>query len=614
MIVLEHGQKWDLARIALAGGLLGVLWVLDLPRGWAFAAYLVPFLLCGGDILAHAAKNLFHGELFDENFLMALATGGAFAIGDCREAIGVVLFYQIGEFFEETAVGASRRSISALMAIRPDSATVLRAGQELKVKPEDVKPGETIVVRPGERVPLDGVIARGTTSLDLASLTGESLPQERVEGDRVLSGAINRSGLIQIKVESSYRESTVARILELVEKSSEKKAHIERFITRFARVYTPLVVVAAVLLAVVPPLVTGGAWMPWLGRALIFLVISCPCALVISVPLAFFGGIGGASRQGILIKGSNELEMLARIRTAVFDKTGTLSKGTFCVTAIHPAKMPPAELLDIAAVAESHSSHPIANSIVAAHGGHIDRTRISSIEEWPGLGISAVIDGRPIYVGNGMLMDKVGAAWHECHRTGTVIHLATDGGYLGHIVIADVVKPDAREAIDSLRALGIKHLVMLTGDSAKVAEAIGRELGLDETHAGLLPADKVEKVEELLKTSSPLAFIGDGVNDAPVLARADVGIAMGAFGSDAAIEAADVVLMDDKPSKVALAVRVARRTVALARENIVFALSVKGAVLLAAAFGLATMWLAVFADVGVSILAVFNSLRSLRKL
>jgi Cd2+/Zn2+-exporting ATPase len=606
-------QKLKLARILLAALLFAAVWCLPL-QGWPkAAAYLVPFVLSGYDVMASAVRNILRGVVFDENFLMTIAAGGAFALGDYREAVAVMLFSQIGEFLEDLAVDRSRRNIAALMDIRPDSAVVLRDGAELAVPPENVRVGETIVVKPGERVPLDGVISDGATSVDTAALTGESQPRDLEKGDRILSGSVNLTGLIRVKVDSAFGESTVARILELVEKSSEKKARVEKFITRFARWYTPCVVAVAAVLAVVPPLCFAQPWTVWVNRALIFLVVSCPCALVVSVPLAFFGGIGGASRQGILVKGANYLETLAHIKTAVFDKTGTLTKGVFAVVAIHPASMPKDELLDIAAVAESHSSHPIANSIVAAHGGHIDKSRIASIQERAGLGIEAVIDGRRIFVGNGRLMGEVGAAWHECHRVGTVIHIATEGEYLGHIVISDIIKPDAQEAVANLRGLGVSRIVMLTGDSRKVADAAAAELGVDETRAELLPGNKVAEVEALLPGGSPLAFVGDGVNDAPVLARADIGIAMGALGSDAAIEAADVVLMDDKPSKLALAMRIARKTLVIAKENIVFALAIKIAVLALAAVGIATMWWAVFADVGVTVLAVFNALRTLRR-
>ena len=572
---------------------------------------LVAYGLAGWDVLWGAVRGIAHGQVFDEKFLMAVATLGAIASQDYNEACAVMIFYQIGELFQGIAVGKSRRDIAALMDIRPDTANVLRDGVEQEVSPEEVAVGETIVVKPGEKIPLDGEVIEGSTAVNTAALTGESLPQDKNVGDKVISGSINMTGVIKVRTTSEFGESTVARVLELVENSASKKAKVENFITRFARYYTPCVVIAALILAIIPPLFVGN-WWDWVNRALTFLVVSCPCALVVSVPLSFFGGIGGASRKGILIKGSNYLETLSKVNTAVFDKTGTLTKGSFAVTAIHPAKVSNDELLDIAAVAECNSNHPIAQSIVAAHKGHINPERVSSVKEIAGRGVESVIDGRTIYVGNGKLMDDVHADWHECHHVGTVIHIAENGKYLGHIVISDEPKPDSKEAIQQLKALGVKKVVMLTGDSRKVAENVANELGVDEVRAELLPADKVTEVEKLLESDGPLAFVGDGINDAPVLSRADVGIAMGALGSDAAIEAADVVLMDDKPSKIPEAMNIARKTMRIVRQNIIVSLTVKGLVLIITAIGMGNMWYAVFADVGVLILAVLNAMRALK--
>ena len=608
---MSRRQKRDLIRIVTAFALFIIVQFLPLEGWWKVAAILVPYAICGWDVVWGALRGIAHGQMFDETFLMTIATVGALAVGEYSEAVAVMLFYQVGELFQSIAVGRSRRDIAALMDIRPDTATVLREGGEEVVSPEEVSLGELIVVKPGEKIPLDGVITEGATTVNAAALTGESLPQDKQQGDRVVSGSINLTGVIQVRTESEFGDSTVSKILELVENSASKKARVENFITRFARYYTPCVVIAALLLAVVPPLFDG-AWSQWIQRALTFLVVSCPCALVVSVPLSFFGGIGGASRKGILIKGANYLETLSKVKTAVFDKTGTLTRGSFEVTAIHPARDSESELLDIADAAESNSSHPIAQSIVAAHGGHIDKSRISEVSERAGLGIETVIDGRRIYVGNGKLMDSVGADWHECHKPGTVIHIAEGNDYLGHIVISDQPKPDARDAISGIKALGVERVVMLTGDAPRVAQSVGAELGVDDVRAGLMPADKVTEVEKLLTPDKPLAFVGDGINDAPVLSRADVGIAMGALGSDAAIEAADVVLMDDKPSKITQAIGIARKTMGIVRQNIVFALGVKGIVLLLGALGVANMWWAVFADVGVMVLAILNAMRALR--
>jgi Cd2+/Zn2+-exporting ATPase len=564
-----------------------------------------------------AARNIVHGQVFDENFLMALATVGAFVVKEYPEAAAVMIFYQMGELFQSVAVGKSRKSITELMDIRPERAVVVRDGIETEVSPEEVAVGETIIVRSGEKIPLDGVITSGTTTVDSSALTGESLPANKGVSDGVVSGTINLSGVIRVEVKSEYENSTVAKIVELVESSAAKKAKAERFITRFARYYTPCVVIAALLLAAVPPLLFSQNFGEWLNRALIFLVVSCPCALVISVPLTFFGGIGGASREGILIKGANYLEALAKAETVVFDKTGTLTKGTFSVTAVHPETVSEAELLDIAAAAESYSNHPIARSIVRAHGGHIDKSRIGKITELSGLGMEAQINGKIVYAGSGKLMERIGADWHDCHKTGTIVHIAVENEYMGHIVISDEVKPDAGKAVAELKQLGISKTVMLTGDGRKVGEAVGDRLKIDETRAELLPDEKVTEVERLLAQKSKtgtLAFVGDGVNDAPVLARADVGIAMGALGSRAAIEAADIVLTDDKPSKIATAVVLSRRTMRIVHENIIFALSVKAVVLLLGACGMANMWMAVFADVGVMVLAILNAMRALKKL
>ena len=608
---MTRRQKKTLYRILAAALLTLVAALLPAEGLWKALAFVVPYLVIGWDVLWSALRNIAHGQVFDEKFLMAIATLGAFAIGEYPEAAAVMLFYQIGEFFQSVAVGRSRKSIAALMDIRPDYANVLRDGGEQQVDPEEVAVGETILVKPGEKIPLDGVILEGSSSINTAALTGESLPVDKTVGEQVVSGSINLTGLLKIRTESAYAESTVARILELVENSAEKKSRIENFITRFARWYTPLVVVSALLLALIPPLFFHGDWSDWIQRALIFLVVSCPCALVVSVPLSFFGGLGGASRDGILIKGANYMEMLDKVDTMVFDKTGTLTQGRFAVDAIHPAEISAEELLDIAAAAESYSSHPVAESVVKAHEGDIDRSRIGEVKELAGMGIQAQVDGRTFYVGNGKLMDQVGAAWHECHLPGTVIHIAEDSRYMGHIVISDQLKPDAAEAIRKLKARGITETVMLTGDTEKVAKAVAEQLGVDRVYAGLLPAQKVEQVEKLLAEGRRVAFVGDGINDAPVLSRADVGIAMGAMGSDAAIESADIVLMDDKPSRLPLAKKIARRTMRIVHENILFALAVKFGILFLSAAGLTNMWWAVFGDVGVLILAILNAMRCL---
>ncbi len=589
----------------------------------AFVLYLVPYLIAGHDVLAKAARNLVRGEAFDECFLMTVATIGAFAMvlfpdtdPHMAEGAAVMLFYQVGELFQSYAVGQSRKSIAAMMDIAPEYANVERDGELVQVDPAEVAVGTVVVIKPGERVPLDGVVCEGSSQLDTAALTGESVPRHVGSGSEVVSGCVNMTGLLHVRTTKPYGESTVARILELVENASEKKARTESFITRFAHVYTPAVVLSALALAVVPPLAGMGAWSDWILRGLTFLVVSCPCALVISVPLSFFGGIGGASRLGILVKGSNYLELLAKVDTVVFDKTGTLTSGTFNVVAIHPEAGVEADyVLSLAAHAEAFSDHPIAVSVREAYSGRIDRERIRDVREESGHGVSARVDEHVVLVGNDRLMAEHGASWHDCDLTGTVLHVTVDGAYAGHIVIADVVKDDAEAAVRELHDAGVRRCVMLTGDRADVAEAVGGRLGLDEVRAQLLPQDKVAEVERLLaeeREGGRLAFVGDGINDAPVLTRADVGIAMGAMGSDAAIEAADVVLMDDRPSKIASAMRVARKTMRIVWQNIVFAIGVKVLILVLAALGLANMWLAVFGDVGVAVIAILNAMRAMR--
>lgn len=590
-----------------------------------FVLFLIPYLIAGYDVLLKAARNIGNGQVFDENFLMTIATVGAFALvlfpdsqPHMAEGAAVMLFYQVGELFQGYAVGKSRQSIADMMDIAPDFANVMRDGKLVQVDPYEIGVGDEIVVKPGERVPLDGTIAEGSTQLDTAALTGESVPRHVEEGAEVISGCVNMTGKITVKVSKPFEQSTVSRILELVESASEKKAQTENFITRFARYYTPIVTIGALVLAVLPPLLFGQSWSDWIERGLTFLVVSCPCALVISVPLSFFGGIGGASRLGILVKGGNYLEALSHTETVVFDKTGTLTNGSFNVVAVHPdaaAEVNPDLILSIAAHAEAYSDHPIAVSVKEAFTGEIDQSRIADVREEGGHGVRAVVDERVVLVGNDKLMREEGIAYHDCELTGTILHVSIDGKYAGHIIIADVVKEDAAECIKRLHAAGVRKTVMLTGDRAEVAKAVAEKLGLDEYHGKLLPEDKVNQVERLLGETSEkgkLAFVGDGINDAPVLTRADIGIAMGAMGSDAAIEAADIVLMDDKPSKIASAIRIARKTMRIVWQNIVFALGVKFAVLVLAAVGLATMWLAVFADVGVAILAILNAMRCMR--
>lgn len=621
-------EKKKLLRIILTAVLLvGAVIIektLNLEVWQLLLVYLVPFLLIGYDTIGEAVEGIMHGEVFDEDFLMCVATVGALLIGflpgaetEFPEAVFVMLFFQIGELFEHYAEDNSRKSISHLMDIRPDSANVERGDQVVEVSPEQVAVGETIVVRPGEKLPLDGVVVEGETSLNTVALTGESMPRSVKKGDEVVSGCINISGVVRIRVEKSFGESTVSKILDLVEHASGNKSKSETFIARFARVYTPIVVYVALALAFIPPFFCGGymeALPVWVSRALTFLVVSCPCALVISVPLTFFAGIGGASRRGILIKGSNYMDTLAKTATVVFDKTGTLTKGRFEVEAVHPQNFDERELLHLAAHVERYSTHPIAMSLKTAFGNESDGCRVENVEEIAGQGVRALVNGKVVCVGNARMMDAIGVKWHECHRKGTIVHVAADGVYAGHIVVNDVVKDDAQEAVEGLKRRGIRKTVMLTGDHQDVALRVAEAVGIDECHAGLLPVDKVDAVEKLIdekKEGEALAFVGDGINDAPVLARADVGIAMGALGSDAAIEAADVVLMDDKPSKIATAIGIARRTIGIARENVAFAIFIKLLVLVLAAFGVATMWMAVFADVGVTVIAVFNAMRAL---
>ena len=614
-------QKKMLIRILCSFVLLVAAAIVEkllpdaLPQwGWLLV-FLAPYLLIGYDVLKEAVESIFHGQMLDEHFLMMVATVGALCVGELEEAVAVMLFYQVGELFQSYAVGKSRKSISALMDIRPDYANIERDGKLEQVDPEEIQVGDIIAVKAGEKVPLDGVVMEGKTTLNTAALTGESLPRDAAEGDQIISGCVNISGLIRVRVTKPFSESTVSRILELVENASNKKTRTERFITRFARIYTPAVVGAAVLLAIVPPLVLHGNWSDWIYRALTFLVVSCPCALVISVPLSFFGGIGGASSKGILVKGSNYIEALAHCETVVFDKTGTLTEGSFQVTAVHPDAVDEKELLRLAAAAESYSDHPISLSLKAACHDSIDSKLVTNVHEIAGKGVQAEFEGHTLSVGNGKLMESLGIEEHKCHKVGTIVHVAMDGKYLGHIVISDVIKPDAAKAIADLKACGVQRTVMLTGDRREVAQNVAQQLKLDDVKAELMPQGKVEAVEELLKAKSPkstLAFVGDGINDAPVLSRADIGIAMGALGSDAAIEAADVVLMDDQPSKIAEAIRISRKTMGIAMQNIVFALAVKAVVLAVTAFGAGNMWWAVFADVGVSVIAILNAMRALR--
>ena len=618
-----------LIRIILGAVLLAVAALVEhtvqLPVWQMLIIYLVPYLVVGYDVVGEAFEGICHGEVFDEDFLMFVATVGAMCIGflpgaepQFAEAVFVMLFFQVGELFEHYAEHRSRRSIRALMDIRPDTANVLRDGKIQTVSPDTIAVGETIIVKPGERVALDGEIVDGTSALNTVALTGESMPRDVRKGDQIVSGCVNISGVLTVKVQKSFGESTASKIINMVENASEKKSKSEAFITRFARVYTPIVVIVALVLAFVPPLFCGGyveSLTTWLYRALTFLVVSCPCALVISIPLSFFGGIGGASRHGILIKGASYIDALSELDTVVFDKTGTITHGEFCVEAIHPDKISPEQLLHLAAHVERYSTHPIAVSLKQAFGNEADGCKVEDVEEIAGHGVRAVVNGHTVCVGNERMMDSVGAEWHKCHVVGTTVHVSIDGEYAGHIVVADRIKEDAADAIAGLHAMGISNTVMLTGDRKEVGEDVAHRVGIDDCHTQLLPADKLGILEQLLdkkKNNTTLAFVGDGINDAPALARADVGVAMGALGSDAAIEAADVVLMDDKPSKIVTAIRIARRTLGIARQNVWFAIGVKVLVLLLAAVGLATMWMAVFADVGVMVLAVLNAMRTLR--
>ena len=622
---MSKKQKKMLARILIAAMLMIALHFVPVEGMARFILYLVPYLVIGYDILLKAFKGIKNRQPFDESLLMAVATVGAIVIaltdsGDYTEAIAVMLFYQVGEWFQSYAVGKSRRNISDLMDIRPDYANIETDGKLTQADPDEVEIGSVIVVQPGEKVPIDGIIIEGSTALDTSALTGESLPREAGEGDEVISGCINMTGVLKIRTTKEFGDSTVSKILDLVENASSRKSRSEAFITRFARIYTPAVVYSAIALAVLPPLVRmfgmglDAQWETWVYRALTFLVISCPCALVISIPLSFFAGIGGASNAGVLVKGSNYLEILSQTKYVVFDKTGTLTQGVFEVNEVHHNEMDREQLLEYAALAESASSHPISRSLQRAYGKEIDRSRVTEIREISGNGVTAKVDGVDVAAGNSKLMDRLGVKWIDCHQSGTIIHMAVDGRYAGHIVISDIEKPHAREAVRALKRSGVEKTVMLTGDSRKVAEHVAADLGIDEVHAELLPADKVAKVEELLArkpAKGKLAFVGDGINDAPVLSRADIGIAMGAMGSDAAIEAADIVLMDDDPLKIAKAIRISRKCLRIVYENIWFAIGVKLICLVLGAVGVANMWLAIFADVGVMIIAVLNAIRAL---
>ena len=617
---MNKKQKKVLTRIIIAFVLLVLLNFLPVDGYLRMALYMIPYLVIGYDILKKAFKGIRNRQVFDENFLMAVATIGAIALGDYQEGTAVMLFYQIGELFQSYAVGKSRRNISELMDIRPDYANIEQDGKLEKVDPDEVEVGTIIVVQPGEKIPIDGTIEDGNSTLNTSALTGESLPRDAKVGDEVISGCINMTGVLKIRTTKEFGESTVSKILDLVENSSSKKSRSENFISKFARYYTPAVCYSALVLAVIPPLCRmlfmglSPEWGDWIYRALTFLVISCPCALVISIPLSFFAGIGGASNQGVLVKGSNYLETLSQTKIVVFDKTGTMTKGVFEVNGIHHNEMEDAKLLEYAAYAECSSSHPISKSLQKAYGKPIDRSRVTDIEEIGGNGVIAKVDGVSVAAGNAKLMNRLGIAYKECHHVGTVVHMAVDGKYAGHILISDIIKPHAKEAIENLKKAGITRTVMLTGDGKKVAESVAADLGIGEVHSELLPADKVSKVEELLSDKSEkekLAFVGDGINDAPVLSRADIGIAMGALGSDAAIEAADVVLMDDDPLKIAKAIRIAKKCMRIVYENIYFAIGVKLICLIFGALGIANMWIAIFADVGVMVLAVLNAIRTL---
>ena len=616
---MNKKQKKMLIRIIIAAVLIVVFSLLPAEGYLRFVLFMIPYLVIGYDILKKAFKGILNKQVFDENFLMAVATVGAILLGDYSEGVAVMLFYQIGELFQSYAVGKSRRNISELMDIRPDYANIEKDGTLEQVDPDEVEIGTIIVVQPGEKVPIDGVITEGTSTLNTSALTGESLPRDAKAGDEVISGCINMTGLLKIRTTKEFGESTVSKILELVENSSSRKSKSENFISKFAKYYTPAVCYGALALAIIPPIVLlimgkPAMWGDWIYRALTFLVISCPCALVISIPLSFFAGIGGASNQGILVKGSNYLETLAQTKYVVFDKTGTMTQGVFEVSGIHHNEMPDEKLLEYAALAECSSSHPISKSLQKAYGKPIDRNRVTDIEEISGNGVIAKVDGISVAAGNTKLMNRLGIAYQDCHHVGTVVHMAIDGKYAGHILISDIIKPHAKEAIAELKKAGISKTVMLTGDSKRVADQVAGELGIQEVYSELLPADKVSRVEELLNQKSEkakLAFVGDGINDAPVLSRADIGIAMGALGSDAAIEAADIVLMDDDPLKISKAIKIARKCIRIVYENIYFAIGIKVLCLILGALGIANMWMAIFADVGVMILAVLNAIRTL---
>ena len=616
---MNKKQKKMLTRIIIAAVLIVAFSLLPVEGYLRFGLFMIPYLVIGYDILLKAFKGILNKQVFDENFLMAVATVGAILLGDYSEGVAVMLFYQIGELFQSYAVGKSRRNISELMDIRPDYANIEKDGTLEQVDPDEVEIGTIIVVQPGEKVPIDGVITEGTSTLNTSALTGESLPRDAKAGDEVISGCINMTGLLKIRTTKEFGESTVSKILELVENSSSRKSKSENFISKFAKYYTPAVCYGALALAIIPPIVLlimgePAMWGDWIYRALTFLVISCPCALVISIPLSFFAGIGGASNQGVLVKGSNYLETLAQTKYVVFDKTGTMTQGVFEVSGIHHSEMPDEKLLEYAALAECSSSHPISKSLQKAYGKPIDRNRVTDIEEISGNGVIAKVDGVSVAVGNTKLMDRLGIAYQDCHHIGTVVHMAVDGKYAGHILISDIIKPHAKEAITELKKAGISKTVMLTGDSKRVADQVAKELGIQEVYSELLPADKVSKVEELLHQKSEknkLAFVGDGINDAPVLSRADIGIAMGALGSDAAIEAADIVLMDDDPLKISKAIKIARKCIRIVYENIYFAIGIKILCLILGALGIANMWMAIFADVGVMIIAVLNAIRTL---
>lgn len=617
---MNKKQKKMLLRIIIAAALMILFSVLPLEGWLAFGLFMVPYLVIGYDILKKAVKGILNRQIFDENFLMAIATVGAIILGDYKESVAVMLFYQIGELFQSYAVGKSRRNISELMDIRPDYANVERDGEIEKADPEEVAIGECIVVQPGEKIPIDGVVVDGAGSLNTSALTGESIPREVSAGDEVISGCINLTGVLRIRTTKEFGESTVSKILELVENSSSRKSRSENFISKFARIYTPAVCYSATALAILPPLVRmlflglPPEWGDWIYRSLTFLVISCPCALVISIPLSFFAGIGGASREGVLVKGSNYLETLSQTRYVVFDKTGTMTQGVFEVSGIHHNQMDEEKILEYAALAECFSNHPISKSLQKAYGKELDKSRVTDVEEISGNGVTAKVDGILAAVGNAKLMKKLGIEYQECHHVGTVVHLSVDGSYAGHILISDILKPHAKEAVSTLRRAGVKKTVMLTGDADAVARKVAEELGIQEIYSELLPADKVTKLEELLAqkpAKEKLAFVGDGINDAPVLSRADIGIAMGALGSDAAIEAADVVLMDDDPLKIAKAIKISRKCIRIVYENIYFAIGIKLICLVLGALGIANMWLAIFADVGVMVLAVLNAIRAL---